>query len=195
MSRSLARILIAVLGAAILMAGQALAETYRIDKVHSSVAFSIRHLVSRTSGRFNDFSGAIQYDPKEPVKTSIEATIQVTSIDTDNEKRDSHLSSPDFFEVDKYPIMSFRSTGAEKKGDSLLITGDFTMHGVTRSITLPVEVLGTGTHPRNGAPLAGFEAQIILKRSDYGITNWTDPAGVLGDEVKVNLTIEAQGEK
>ncbi len=195
MNRRFARILVAGLGTAILLAGQALADMYSIDKVHSSVGFSIRHLVGRTSGRFNDFSGALQYDPKQPAKTTIEATIQVTSIDTDNEKRDNHLRSPEFFEVDKYPTMSFKSTGAEKKGDRLLITGDFTMHGVTRSITLPVEVLGTGTHPRSGAPLAGFETLIILKRSDYGVTNYTDPAGVLGDEVKVNLTIEAQGEK
>lgn len=187
------RSLLMVLGSALLLAGSALAETYEIDKVHSSVAFSIRHLVSRTGGTFNDFSGTIQYDPKDPKKTQVEAVIQVASIDTKNEKRDGHLKSADFFAAEKYPTITFKSTKAERKGDVLMITGDFTMHGTTKKITLSVEVLGLGAHPRNNAPVAGFASELVLKRSDYGIDSWTDMAGVLGDEVKVALTIEAIG--
>lgn len=190
--RPFSRTLIAT-SIAFLMAGSALAETYTIDKVHSSVAFSVRHLVSRTSGTFNDFAGTIQYDPAHPEKAQVEATIQVSSIDTGNEKRDGHLKSADFFDAAKFSTITFKSTKAQKKGDLLLITGDFTMHGVTKEVTLPVEVLGTGAHPRNKAPIAGFDSQIVLKRSDYGVNSWTDMAGVLGDEVKVSLTMEAMG--
>ena len=187
------RSLLLVIGSAFLLAGPARSETYEIDPVHSSVTFSIRHLVSRTTGSFNDFSGSIQYDPKVPDKTKVEAIIQVASIDTKNERRDGHLKSADFFEAEKYPTITFKSTKVEKKGDALLITGDFTMHGTTKRIVLPVEVLGLGVHPRNNAPIAGFASQLVLKRSDYGVNSWTDMAGVLGDEVKVELTIEAIG--
>ena len=190
--RPFSRMLIATC-IAFLMAGSALAETYSIDKVHSSVAFSIRHLVSRTSGTFNDFAGTIEYDPAHPEKAQVEATIQVSSIDTGNEKRDGHLKKADFFDAAKYSTITFKSTKARKKGDQLLVTGDFTMHGVTKEVTLPVEVLGMGAHPRNNAPIAGFDSQIVLKRTDFGVNSWTDMAGVLGDEVKVSLTIEAMG--
>lgn len=187
-----ARLLLAF-GSAFLLTGNALAETYEIDGVHSSVTFSIRHLVSRTKGEFNDFSGAIQYDPEHPEKTQVSGIIQVASIDTRNEKRDGHLKSGDFFEAEKFPTITFKSTQAKKKGDKLMITGDFTLHGTTKQVVLPVEVLGLGVHPRNKAPVAGFASQLVLKRSDYGVNSWTDMAGVLGDEVKVELTIEALG--
>ena len=177
--------------AALLLAGSAQAEVYTIDSEHSSVAFSIRHLVSRTSGRFNEFSGTINYDEKTPAATMVEVTIQVASIDTDNERRDGHLRSGDFFGVEKFPTFTFKSTKAEAKDGKILLTGDLTMHGVTKTITLPVEVLGTGTHPRSKKPLAGFSAETVIKRSDYGINSWTDAAGVLGDEVKISVTVEA----
>lgn len=179
----------------LLLVGTGFAETYKIDAVHSSVEFSIRHLVSRTSGHFNEFSGTIMYDPKHPEKMSVEATIQAGSIDTGNERRDGHLRSDDFFGVEKYPTLTFKSTSAKKDGDAIMLTGDFTMHGTTKSITLPVTVLGVGKHPRNQAPIAGFETETVVKRSDYGVNNWTDAAGVLGDEVKVRITIEAIGPK
>jgi len=190
----LCRSFILLLGAlmvTILAPGDALAEKYVIDASHSSVQFSIRHLVSRTSGRFNDFSGTIEYDEKRPEATEVEATIQVASIDTDSDKRDAHLKSPDFFDVGKYPTITFKSTRAEKRGDKLLITGDLTMHGVKKAVQLPVEILGTGTNPFTKKPQAGFASETTLKRSDYGVNNWTDEIGVLGDEVKVSLTIEA----
>ena len=179
----------------LLLVGTGVAETYKIDVVHSAVEFSIRHLVGRTPGHFNEFSGTVMYDPAHPEKTSAEATIQAGSIDTGNERRDNHLKSADFFDVEKYPTITFKSTSAKKDGDTILLTGDFTMHGTTKSVTLPVTVLGVGKHPRNQAPIAGFETQIVLKRSDYGVNNWTDAAGVLGDEVRVTITLETVGPK
>ncbi len=180
--------------AVLLLAGPALAETYTIDPEHSSVAFSIRHLVGRTSGRFNEFAGVVKYDPAHPEKTSVKATIQVTSVDTGNEKRDAHLRNADFLNAEEMPTMTFKSTKAEVKDGEIFLTGDFTLHGVTKKITLPIEVLGTGTHPRSKKLQAGFAAEITIKRSDYGVDSWTDVAGVLGDEVKVSLTVEANAE-
>lgn len=172
------------------------AETYTIDKVHSSVEFRIRHLVGRTTGQFGDFAGTIQYDPAKPAESMVEATIQVTSIDTDNEQRDGHLKGPDFLDVARFPIMLFKSTKVEKQETGLLVHGELTMHGVTRSIALPVEVLGLGTNPipqMKNAPMAGFVARTTVKRSDFGVNTWTDAAGVLGDEVEVTLNLEANG--
>ena len=176
---------------AVLLVGTAGAEVYQIDSEHSNAVFSIRHLVSRTSGQFNEFSGAIHYDAKQPEMTQVEATIQVASIDTDNAKRDGHLKSGDFFYVEQFPTISIKSTKAVVKDGVLQVTGEFTLHGVTKTITLPIEVLGTGTHPYNQKPIAGFEARMVLARSDYGVNSWTDAAGVLGDEVKISLNVEA----
>ena len=183
----------AAAAAAVLVAAPALAESYRIDAVHSSVGFSIRHLVSRTSGNFTDFSGTIVYDPAAPGKTAVDATIEVASIDTRNSRRDEHLKGPDFFNAPAHPEIRFKSTTARLEDSVLQVTGSLTLHGVTRTITLPVEVLGVGTHPRNGAPVAGFASRVTIKRSDYGVNSWADAAGVLGDEVTVELTMEAIG--
>ena len=177
--------------AALFLVGTASAEVYKIDSEHSSVAFSIRHLVSRTSGNFHEFSGTIDYDAEHPEKTHVEATIQAASIDTDNARRDGHLRSGDFFNVEKFPTIVFKSIGAELEEGQLKVMGNLTMHGVTRTIALPVEILGTGIHPYNQKPIAGFSAHAVILRSDYGVNNWADTAAILGDEVKVSLTIEA----
>ena len=167
------------------------AETYAIDKGHSSVQFSVRHIVSRTSGRFNDYTGSITYNPDQPGKTAASATIQVESIDTDNAKRDGHLKSADFFDVGNHPVIAFKSTHAKTQGDKIVLSGDLTMHGITRKVELPVEVLGVGVHPMNQRKVVGLTTEITLKRSDFGVNSWTDPANVVGDEVKISLTIEA----
>lgn len=187
----LARTLGVAFAVAALLIDPVQAETYKIDVVHSSVDFSIRHLVGRSKGKFSEFSGTVTYDAKKPEATSINAVIKVASLDTGNEKRDGHLKSADFFDAEQFPEITFKSTKAVKKDDRLLVTGDFTMHGVTKSIELPVEVLGIGVHPMAKVPVAGFASDITLKRSDYGVNNWTDKAGVLGDEVKVSLLVEA----
>ena len=170
------------------------AETYAIDLAHSSVGFSIRHLVSRTTGHFNEFSGTITYDPESPQASSFSGTIEAKSIDTGNERRDNHLRGADFFDVAKFPSIEFTSTSVKKgKEDFLEVTGTLSLHGVTRTVTLPIEVLGVGVHPMKGKAVAGFAAEFAVKRSDYGVDNWTDAAGVLGDEVKITVLIEALG--
>ena len=191
MSR-MSRILTILAFAALTPAGSSFAaQEYSIDLPHSSVSFSVRHIVSRTAGKFTDFAGSIVYDAKNPNKSSVKATIKMASIDTDNERRDGHLKSDDFFNVEKYPDMTFMSSSVKAKGNMLMVTGDLTMHGVTRKVVLPVEVLGVGTHPMTKASVAGFQADLTVKRSDFGVNTWTDAAGVLGDEVKVTLLVEA----
>jgi len=169
------------------------AETYEIDGSHSSATFSIRHIFSQVKGRFAQVSGSVTYDPQEPEKASVTAKIAAASINTDNEKRDAHLKSADFFEVEKYPDITFQSKGVKKEGEKLLVTGALNLHGVEKEITLDVEFLGAGPGMR-GATVAGFEATTTINRKDFGI-NWNralDQGGfVLGDEVKVTLSIEA----
>ena len=167
------------------------AQEYTIDTGHSTVGFSIRHIVSRTTGRFTDFTGSIVYDAETPANSTVNATIKVASVDTESERRDGHLRSADFFDVETYPNMTFTSSSTEVKGDILMVTGDLTLRGVTKKTVLPVEVLGLGTHPMTKASVAGFQADLIVKRSDFGVNSWTDAAGVLGDEVTVTIVIEA----
>lgn len=181
-------------GLACLAAGAVQAETYQIDPVHSSVQFTIRHLVSRTTGTFTGFAGTIVYDPKEGAKSSVQAVVKTASVSTQNDTRDSHLRGADFLDAEKYPEIVFKSTKVETQGDRLLVTGELNMHGVSRTVQLPVEVLGLGTNPRNSAPVAGFAAELVLKRSDFGVNSWADQAGVLGDDVKITLAIEAGAE-
>lgn len=181
--------------AILFFSGTSFAETYKIDPVHSTAGFSIRHIVSRVNGSFTDVSGMINYDPKSPEKFSAQATIKAASINTNNGARDKHLQSPDFFDAAKYPEITFKSTKAKKKDDLLMVTGNLTMHGITKSIVLPVEILGLGVHPMSKAPVAGFAAEMTLKRSDFGVNSWTDMASVVGDEVKITLNIEGAGGK
>lgn len=170
--------------------------TYNIDNTHSSVGFKIRHLVSKSAGRFSTFSGTIVADRADLTRSSIELTIDANSIDTDNENRNGHLKSADFFDVEKFPSIVFKSTKIEKTdGDAYAVTGDFTMHGVTKSISVPVKVLGVTEGPGS---MAGFEANFTINRKDYGI-EWNkalDAGGfVLGDEVEVSITIESREPK
>jgi len=166
--------------------------TYTIDRSHSSVGFRIRHLVSNVDGRFKDFAGSVVYDPAAPEKSSVDMTVQAASIDTDTPRRDEDLRSENFFDVAKYPTITFKSVKVEKKSASeLAVTGDFTMHGVTKRITVPVEVLGT--LPFRGGEKAGFATSFTIDRKDYGVT-WNralDQGGaLLGDEVKISIQLE-----
>jgi polyisoprenoid-binding protein YceI len=168
------------------------AKTYNIDRSHSHLGFSIRHLLTRVDGRFKDFAGAVVYDPKAPEKSSVEVTAQATSIDTDTPNRDNDLRGENFFDVAKYPTITFKSTSVKSAGaNKLNVTGDFTMHGVTKSITVPVEVMGT--MPFRGGEKAGFATTFTLDRKDYGIV-WNraldQGSSLLGDEVTVNIQLE-----
>jgi polyisoprenoid-binding protein YceI len=165
---------------------------YKVDADHSGVSFSIRHFVSNVSGRFRDFDGLIKYDAQTPGASSVELTVRAASIDTSNNDRDEHLRSKDFFEVEKYPTLTFSSTRvAAKDAKTLEVTGNLTLHGVTREITFPVQLLGTMKAPQGEK--AGFEAAFTVNRKEYGISwnNILDSGPVLGDEVRITVEIEA----
>jgi polyisoprenoid-binding protein YceI len=166
---------------------------YKVDADHSGVNFTVRHFVSNTPGRFKDFDGTIKYDKQNPSASSVEFTVKADSIDTANADRDGHLKSPDFFDTAKFPTWTFTSTKvAAKDADTLEVTGDLTIKGVTKQITIPVDVLGSVKTP-NGEK-AGFEASFTVNRKDHGIT-WNrvlDAGGtVLGEDVKVTISVEA----
>mgnify|MGYP001615302816 CR=1 FL=1 len=184
-----------VLAAAALMAQPALAaDTYAVDKTHSEVSFQIRHLMGKVRGYFTDFSGTINADAAKPEASTVEFTIKATSISTANEYRDKHLRSADFFDVEKLPEIGFKSTKIKLLGkDRYEVTGDFTLHGVTKPLTLPVTFLGTAKDPW-GNDRAGFETTATVNRKDYGIV-WNkalDAGGLLlGDEVAISISLEA----
>lgn len=170
------------------------AETYTIDTVHSGVEFKVRHLVTNVPGRFSAFEGTILFDEKVIENSSVEVSIDVASINTDNQKRDEHLRSADFFDVATHPKMTFKSTKVRKlEGKRFAIDGNLTMRGVSKPVTLEAEYLGS--HPGMGyGPRAGFYASGKLNRQEFGVT-WNkalDQGGfVLGDEVRLEFNIEA----
>lgn len=169
------------------------AESFELDPAHSAVQFEIRHLFSTVPGRFNDFTGTINFNREAPETSSVEATIQATSIDTANEKRDTHLRSPDFFEVDKYPTITFKSTKVEKTDDqSGKVVGDLTMHGVTKPVTLEVKFLGMGKGMQ-GETRAGFTGTTTIDRKEFGLTwgKMVEGTAILGDEVTITVNVEA----
>ncbi|MFV9455016.1 YceI family protein, partial [Rhodococcus sp. NM-2] len=144
------------------------AGTWAIDTVHSTVGFSVRHLmVSKVRGTFNDFTGAITV--AEDGTAAVTAEIQVASIDTKNTDRDAHIKSADFFDAEQYPTATFTSTAVRAKGDDYVVEGEFTLHGVTRPVELALEFNGVNPGMGNG-PVAGFEATTVLNRKDFGIT-------------------------
>lgn len=184
-------LLAAALAAGLSNASFAAAETYTIDNVHSSLGFSIRHFVSKVPGTFTTIAGTITVDRDNLENSSIEATIDVGSVNTANEKRDAHLKSPDFFDVAKYGTATFKSTSWKKTGeDTFDITGDLTLHGVTKEVVLQATLLGFGDGAR-GAKLSGWEATTKLKKSDFGVSGPAMLGAALGDEVTIRINIEA----
>ncbi|OZC66141.1 polyisoprenoid-binding protein [Rhodococcus sp. 15-725-2-2b] len=168
------------------------AGTWVIDPAHSTVGFTVRHLVvSKVRGRFQTFSGTITV--AEDGTPSVDAEIDVASITTDNEQRDGHLKTADFFEVEKFPTATFKSTSVKADGGDFVVTGDFTLHGVTNSIDLKLEFNGVNAGMGNG-PVAGFEASTVINRKDFGISIDMPLEGggaVVGDKITLNLEIEA----
>jgi len=174
------------------------ADNWTLDLAHSETTFTVRHLLSKVSGRFDKFDGRIVTDAAKPETSSVEFTIETASIDTNNEKRDAHLRSADFFDAEKHPTITFKSTRVEALGQNRFnVTGDLTMRGVTKPITLPVEFLGTQKDPW-GNEKAGFALQTTLNRKDYGIIwNQTLDAGgyLLGDDVQISISLQAVKKK
>jgi len=165
-------------------------DTYKIDPVHSEISFKIRHLLAKTSGRFSRFGGTIKVDPADISKSSVEVSIEAASINTDNENRDKHLKTAEFFDVEKFPTITFKSTSVKEVAKGKLeITGDFTLHGVTKTITFPITNAGTGPGMKPGAVVAGFiDGALTLNRNDFGIKTYP---GALGEDVAISLNIEA----
>lgn len=166
---------------------------FDIDPAHSGVNFKVRHMFTQVPGSFKKYSGTFDYDPKNPSAWKANVTIDASSIFTDNDKRDAHLKSGDFFDVQKFPTITFVSKSVKTTGkEKAVVTGDLTMHGVTKSVTLLVDVGGMGKDPM-GTTRAGFNATAKVKRSDFGITwNKTLDSGslLLGDDVEIALSVE-----
>ena len=183
----------AALAVAAAVPGTPAPATWKIDVTHSELTFRVRHLVSRVNGTFRDWGGTISADPADWNSGSVEVVIQTSSIDTRNEKRDTHLRSPDFFDVANHPTMTFRSTAVRVADGAVTLTGDLTIRGVTRQVTLTGEYLGsTGEGP--GKQRIGFHVGTTINRLDYGLT-WNRAAEgggfVLADDVELDLTVAA----
>ena len=169
--------------------------TWKIDPAHSAAEFSIRHMgLSNVHGHFGGVNGEIALDPANLDKSSVKATVDVTTVDTGVTQRDNHLKSADFFEVAKYPTMTFVSKSVAKSGDGYAITGDLTMHGVTKRVMLAMDAPSKEQSGMDGKPHRGFEATTTIHRQDFGLV-WNGKLksgdSVLGDDVKVTLEVEA----
>lgn len=175
-------------------AGAAWSEEYTIDSAHSSAQFSVRHLmVSNVRGEFSKMSGRVDYDPKNVGATRIEATIEAGSINTRDAKRDAHLKSPDFFDADKHPTLTFRSKRVEQRGGRLAVTGELTLHGVTREVVLEVEGPTPPVKDPWGNERIGATATTTINRRDFGLT-WNralETGGVVvGEAVSITIDVE-----
>jgi polyisoprenoid-binding protein YceI len=179
----------------LMLCGSALAaDEYKIDPVHSTVAFSVKHMVINTvHGRFNDYSGQILYDDKDPSKSTVNVTIKAASINTDNGQRDGHLKSADFLDVEKHPEITFQSKSVEKTGNGFVAHGVLTIRGVSKNVDLPFKL--NGPIVVGGSNLLGAEASLTINRQDYGVS-WSkslDSGGlVVANEVKIDINVEAK---
>jgi polyisoprenoid-binding protein YceI len=170
------------------------ADKYALDHAHTTVGFSVKHMViTSVKGTFGEFDGTIEFDEEDLTKTSASGAIQVASIDTNNEKRDAHLTSGDFFDAEKHPEILFASKKVESRKDGHVMIGDMTIRGVTKEIEIPFELVGKITDPMGNVRI-GLRATAEINRQDFGVS-WSktlDGGGlVVGDRVKIELDIEA----
>jgi polyisoprenoid-binding protein YceI len=189
----------AVLAASAVPAAAQQAPAWRVDLAHSAVTFSVRHFFTPVKGQFDTFEAQLAFDPAAPENSSVRVTIPVASINTSNERRDNHLKSPDFFEAEKHPNITFVSERVTKVSDTeLMVRGALTIKDQTRNVDLAVTILGVMDVPegsrRPGGPteIAGFEAKLTLDRRDYGVGvgNWAATA-VVGKDVEIVIAVEA----
>jgi polyisoprenoid-binding protein YceI len=170
---------------------------YNFDKAHSSIGFRVRHMgLVDVPGYFRDFTGSINFDGKDVTKSTVEFTAKMESVDTGVAGRDKHLRTADFFEVEKYPEMTFKSTKVEKKGKNVLVTGDLTMKGMTKQISFPVTVAGFVKDQR-GTKI-GVTAETTINRRDFGVnygSNMPNGIATLSDDIKVVLNVEGNLQK
>jgi polyisoprenoid-binding protein YceI len=178
---------------ALFLCSQAWAATFQVDPDHSSVSFKIRHLISKTQGQFNKFEGTIEFEAGKPETWAASGTIQTASIDTNNEKRDAHLKTADFFDAEKFPTIEFRTTGVKESTENTAkVEGVLKMHGVEKPILLDVTLGGTVKDPWGNERIA-FSAKTTVNRKDFGMTyNQALDAGglMLGEDVEIDLEIE-----
>ncbi|WP_310620295.1 YceI family protein [Flexibacterium corallicola] len=169
---------------------QAEPQDFVFDMSHSNIAFSYNHLgYSTTDGRFADWSGTLVIDEEKPENSKVDITISTNSLDTFSQKRDEHLKGADFFNVEKYPEATFRSTKVMKTAENMLeVTGDLTLHGVTKPTTLEVTVNRLAEHPMSKKMVAGLTATTMIKRSEFGIDKYVP---YVGDEVTITINSEA----
>lgn len=178
----------------------AVAAEWGIDPGHSSVHFKVRHLmVSNVTGTFGKVTGSIQYDPADPTRATVEASVDTTTIDTAHEQRDNHLKSPDFFDVAKFPSITFKSKKVETSGEGRLkVTGDFTMKGVTKEVAFDVEGPIAPVSVGEGKLASGLTATAKINRQDFGVS-WSktmDGGGLaVGDEVTITIDLELKQKK
>jgi len=181
-----ASLLTVVLSASVLALPARAADEYAVDAAHAGVSFKISHAgLSWIPGRFNKFAGSFTLDP-EPAKCSFALTINADSIDTNNQARDNHLRGGDFFNVKQFPAITFQSTAVKPAKDGYEVTGNLTMHGVTKSITFPL-VGGRKTEFPKGVQRTGFSTELILKRSEFGFDKFPE---MLGDDVHIGVSFE-----
>lgn len=170
------------------------AATYEVDVSHSTIGFSVRHmLITNVKGKFNEFSATIDYNAEASADIKASANMVVASVDTDNEKRDNHLRSADFFDAESFPSITFTSTRVEGTAPNVTLIGDLTIKGITKEISLPVEFTGPVKDPW-GNERIGFSGSTTINRQDFGVSwnNTMDNGGlVVGDEVKLLIDAEA----
>ncbi len=176
------------------METQTTVKTYNIDPAHSSVEFIARHMmITKVRGRFAKFEGVIRVPEGSDIPTEIDVTIDASSIDTQEEQRDAHLRSPDFFDIDNHPHLTFKSKRIQSGSGSFDVIGDLTLHGVTREVILEAEFDGRGADPWGGNRV-GYSASTKINRKDFGL-NWNaalEAGGVLvSDDIKIELNVEA----
>jgi polyisoprenoid-binding protein YceI len=163
------------------------AETYQADPVHSSVVFRVKHANTAFFwGRFNEISGGFALDSADPSQVKLDFQVKAASVDTGNAKRDQHLKGPDFLNAAQFPTITFASKSVEKSGDAYLVTGDMTLHGATRPVTVHVTPTGTGRGP-TGTEIGGIEASVVIRQSDFGITKM---AAMIADNVLIYISVE-----
>lgn len=183
---------------ALLVAVPASAATYDIDTSHSAVAFKIKHMaISKVKGAFDEFEGTFKYEKGNPGAWEVNTVIQVASVDTGNKDRDDHLRNEDFFNVEKYPTMTFKSTGVQMEGDEGKLMGELTMAGKTLPVTLDLELNGEITDPW-GNERVGFSASGKINRQDWGLTYGKVMEGgglLIGNMVEINLEVEGVKQK
>lgn len=169
---------------------QAQTSTWSIDPAHSSINFEVRHMgVSNVHGSINSLKGTVVYNEQDITKSSVQATADTSTVNTNVEKRDQDLKSPKFFDVAQFPQLSFKSTSVSKSDGKLTLTGDLTMHGVTKTVTLDLDGPAPPQTDKNGKTRSGFSASGVLKRTDFGVGAGY-PTAVVGEDVKFSIDVE-----